>query len=288
MSKKKIIVLAMLALSLLMLTGCEPVPKDEAGNVILITNETTFGEMMDNEGFFIALLVYPVALLINHLSPILSVGGAIIAAAVAINVLVVALTFKSNVQTQKMQDIQPELERLKKKYEGKTDQASQQKQAMETQALWKKHGINPLGSFIGLFVQMPILIAMYHAVQRAESVATGSFLGLNLETTILEGFMNLEIGFILLFAAMIGLQMLSMYVPTMLNNIDAKKKAEAEHRKYVPSKNPMGGMMFFMVAMIGYIAFTWPSAMTLYWAISSFINISKTIIIKKMMSAKKS
>ncbi len=284
MKNKKIIVLVLLVLSLFVLSGCATIPTDAEGNTILITSSTQFSEVMDTEGFFSALFVYPMAVLINNLTPILTVGGAIIATSIIVNTLAVALTFKSNLQSQKMQDIQPEIERIRKKYEGKTDQASQQKMVMEQQALWKKHGINPFSSFIGLFVQMPVLMAMYYAVQRSEAVATEDFFGLNLEVTTLEGFTTFQIGYILLFIAMIICQFLSMKIPTILANRDAKKEAEAQFRKYEPAKNPMGGMMYGMIAMIGFISFSLPSAMTLYWTISSAVNIVKTIILKKLTS----
>jgi len=72
---------------------------------------------------------------------------------------------KSNALTLNMQQAQPELDRLKEKYQGKSDETSQKKMQAETMAIYKKYGINPFGCLLP-FLQMPIFIAMYQVVRR--------------------------------------------------------------------------------------------------------------------------
>src|SRR5690625_7484406 len=74
-----------------------------------------------------------------------------------------------------MQDIQPELKALQEKYSSK-DAKTQQKLQQETMALFQKHGANPLAGCLPIIVQMPILIAMYHAIMRTEAIQGDTFL----------------------------------------------------------------------------------------------------------------
>ena len=72
---------------------------------------------------------------------------------------------KQTKSTKAMQAIQPELKEIKAKYSSK-DQKTQQKLQQETMELFQKHGVNPMAGCLPLFVQMPILIGIYHAIMR--------------------------------------------------------------------------------------------------------------------------
>lgn len=137
MNKKKIILVLSVIALLFALSGCA-IPTDESGKFILITADTTFKQMMQNEGFFSAIFVFPLSKMINLMAPMTNVGVSIIAVTVLINVLVTLVTLKSNIGMQKMQMIQPELDRIQKKYEGRKDEASQMRQAQELQRVYQK------------------------------------------------------------------------------------------------------------------------------------------------------
>src|SRR5699024_11259488 len=53
---------------------------------------------------------------------------------------------------------------------------TQQKLQQETMKLFQKHGVNPLAGCLPVFVQMPILIAMYHAIMRTGAIGEHTFL----------------------------------------------------------------------------------------------------------------
>lgn len=294
-NRKKLVFLLVVIAALVLLSGCSiPTETDpETGKTVtkLITEETTFKSMMGSESWFNAFFVYPLAQAINKLAPKTGVGFAIALVTVIVNLLVVALTFKSTLGTQKMQLIQPEMQKIQKKYEGKTDEASQMKMSQETMALYKKHGINPIGSMLTLFLQMPILVAIYHAVQRSVAVKTGTFMGLSLEQTPLDGIKAGQFAYIILFAVMICCQMLSMKLPQWIAAYKAKKEAAARHKKYVKTEQPGGNSMMIMMLAIFVMAIAWPAAMTLYWIISSLVNVLKTllmqVILNKSMSKEK-
>lgn len=284
-NKKKILIVLMLIGFLFLTTGCT-IPTDESGKYIQITSDTTFQSMINSEGWFSALFVYPLAKAINILTPLFpsSIGVALSIALVTagINIIILLLTFKSNVQQQRMTEIQPEINRITKKYEGKTDEQSKMRQAQEMQALYKKYDINIFGTLLTTFIQFPVLIAVYQAVQRSQAVATGSFLGMSLEVSPMSGVMDGQWGFLILFLVMLAAQFGSMKLPQFLANHQAKKEAEKHHRKYVPTKQAGGNMMYGMMAVIMVLAVTWPAAMTIYWIISSLVQIAKTLIVRKI------
>lgn len=278
---KKLALLVLVIAALFLLSGCSAPPTDEAGNIIRITTDTTFKYMFENESWFTAIIVYPLSQAINYLTPIIGVLGAIVAVTILVQLVAMLLTLNSTIQTQKMQMIQPEINKIQAKYEGKKDQASQMKQAQELQAVYNKYGVNPIGSILAMFIQFPIIIGMYHAVQRSYAVATGSFklfgATVSLAETPLNGFKNGQWIYIALFVIMIIFQVGSMLTPQYLSERKAKMEAEKHHKKYVKQSNPMGNTMFLMMAPILIIAIMWPSAMTLYWAITSAVNIAKTL-----------
>lgn len=278
MSKKKILFLLTCAVALFLLSGCS-LPTDAKGKVIQITGNTTFSYMMSEEGIFSAIFVYPLAKLVNLLAPHLGVALAIVAVTVLINAVVLLLTWKSNVSSQKMQLLQPEIARIQKRYEGRDDQQSRLRMQQEIQQIYAKNGVNMLGSMLVGFIQFPILIAVYHAVQRAESVINGSFLGMKLETSPLHGTQNGQWIYAVAFLVMIGVQFLSMKLPMFLQEKRAKEEAEKHFRRYEKPANPMGNTMYIMILFVSVLLFSWPSAMTVYYIISSCVMIAKTFLV---------
>ncbi len=61
---------------------------------------------------------------------------------------------------RKMQEFQPEIAKLRKKYGN-----DKQKQAEEMQKLQKEHGVNPLGGCLPVLVQVPVFIGLFHVLR---------------------------------------------------------------------------------------------------------------------------
>ena len=74
-----------------------------------------------------------------------------------------------------MQELQPEMQKIREKYKNDPQKAQQ-----ETMAIFQKNGVNPLAGCLPMLVQMPILIAFYHAIIRTEAIKEQSFLWLTL------------------------------------------------------------------------------------------------------------
>ena len=78
--------------------------------------------------------------------------------------LLTPLQIKQQKMSKMMSVMQPDLQRIEKKYQNKKDQASQMKKSEETMAVYQKYGVSPTGSCSTLLVQMPILLALYQVI----------------------------------------------------------------------------------------------------------------------------
>lgn len=93
-----------------------------------------------------------------------NIGLAIIFFTIIVYVAMTPLQIRQQKMSKVMNLIQPELNKLQKKYEGKRDQASQMKMNEEMQDLYARYGVSPTGSCLPLLIQMPILFALYAVI----------------------------------------------------------------------------------------------------------------------------
>lgn len=285
---KKLLALMAIVTIVVTATGCTA-PKDANGHIILISNTTTFGDIFQTENWFNALFVWPLSWVLNHLAPIISVGGAIAVVTAVVNGLLAVFTLKSQMSMQRMQMLQPELNKIQRKYEGRDDQASKMRMAQEQQQLMKKYDVNPGSMMLVQFIQLPIIMAMFMAIQRAEAIVNGTFLGMNLQVKPSEAFGLLFKGdlsglpYIILFLLMAVTQVVLVLLPMYFQ----KKKAEAEaakhHRKPEPTNNQNMMMQMYMIVMVLAFGLMWQSGMSLFWFIRNIVDIIKTIIVQNIM-----
>lgn len=278
---KKILTIAAVVTVAVTMAGCT-VPRDDSGNIILIERSTTFSETFHSENWFSAIFVWPLAQVINIMAPKIGVGGAIAVITIVINGILALATLKSTISTQEMQLIQPELNRIQRKYEGRDDRNSQMKMAAEMQKLYAEHDIHPMGTMLVTFIQLPILMAMYMAVERSYAVYHGTFLGANMQTTPWNGIKSGQLIYLFIFLVMLLCQFLSMEVPQILSRKRAEREAAKHHRKPEDTSNHQQKVMqIYMIVMVAIFGLTLPSAMALYWTISSLVNVVKTLLVQK-------
>src|SRR5699024_1571132 len=114
----------------------------------------------ESTGFWNKYFVYPMSWFITYFADLFdgNYGLALVIVTVIVRVVLLPLNVKQIKSSKAMQDIQPELKEIQKKYSSK-DANTQQKLQQETMALFQKHGVNPLAGCLPIFVQMPVLIA---------------------------------------------------------------------------------------------------------------------------------
>ena len=101
-----------------------------------------------------------------------NVGVAIIIFTVIIYICLLPLTYKQQKFSKLSAKMNPEIQKVQAKYKGKNDQASMQRQNEEIQAIYGKYGVSPTGSCLQLFIQMPILFALYRVINSVPAYVT--------------------------------------------------------------------------------------------------------------------
>ena len=101
-----------------------------------------------------------------------NIGLCIILFTLVIYLALTPLTYQQQKFSILSARMNPEIQAIQKKYKGKTDQASMQKMNDETQLVYAKYGVNPMGSCVQLLIQMPILFALYQVIWRVPAYVT--------------------------------------------------------------------------------------------------------------------
>ncbi len=96
-----------------------------------------------------------------------ALGIAIIVFTLIVKLILFPLMMKQQKSSFKMQQLQPEMNKIRDKYKGKTDTMSQQRMALELQDFQKKNGVHLMGGCLPMLIQLPILYALYYIFQNA-------------------------------------------------------------------------------------------------------------------------
>jgi len=226
-------------------------------------------------GLFDFLLVIPIAKGIIALAGLTgNVLWGVIILTILINILILPIMIKSTVSSQKMQLIQPELEKLQEKYRGRNDQASQLRMQQEMQQIYQKNNVSMLGGFAS-FLTLPIMFAMWQAVQRVELLYSSTAFGMNLGVTPMS-----QLGKNWAYIVLIAVMAITQFLSVEINNIMLKRSQKGKRAQQSKQAGSMKTMSITMTIMIVYFGLIMPTAMSFYWITTSIITIIRTIYIQ--------
>ena len=94
-----------------------------------------------------------------------NIGICIILLTVVIYTLMIPLTIKQQKFSKMSAAMNPEIQKIQKKYQGKKDQASMEKMQEETQLVYEKYGVSPTSGCLPMFIQFPFLWAMWYVIR---------------------------------------------------------------------------------------------------------------------------
>jgi len=250
------------------------------------------------QGLIEGLLVYPVAWLIEEFTVLFGANGygqllAILIVTILVRGLMIAFTFRSTMSQQKMQSLQPEIQKLQQKYPNSdTNQYEKQQLAQAQMALYKKHGVKPLSQILVMFIQFPIFIAVWGAMTGSASLASDSIWGLNLNaslgTEIMANFFSASWWTaVVLFILMGASQFVSMQLPQWIQKARSKKVQKLLVNPAAKKQANQGKiMMWVMFVFIIIMSWSLPAAMGVYWLIGALISIIQTSITQHIMGKK--
>lgn len=94
-----------------------------------------------------------------------NIGLCIILFTIIVRLLMLPMTIKQQKSSKLSAIMQPELEAIREKYKGKTDQNSMMKMQEETRAVYTKYGTSTAGGCLQLFIQLPIFYGIFAVVR---------------------------------------------------------------------------------------------------------------------------
>lgn len=191
-------------------------------------------------------------------------GIAIIALTLIIKLILYPVSLKASKSQKVLQDMQPKVKEIQEKYKN-----DKEKIAMATMELYKTQKINPFSGLFLAFVQLPILIALYQVFRQ----------GINPDSHLnpmFFGLINLSKAN-LVFAIIAGV--LQFYQTKMLST----------SQKNVKDKNDMAQamqtqMLYVFPIITVLILMGLPSALGLYWIVSSIFSIVQQYFILKQIN----
>ncbi len=219
------------------------------------------------EGLWTSFLVKPLAFIILKLGTLTgNYAIALILITLIIRLLLYPFTKKTAMQSELMKKAQPEIKRVQKKYENKKDEDAMMKQSQEMMMIYKKYNISPASGCLFSFIQLPLFIAFYEAVQRFPAIFEDSFLGIQLGTTPSVGFTT---GTFYMYIILMILIALTTFYSFKMNS---------SGQQLDPA---MQKMPIYMSAMIIITALFMPSALCIYWFFNNLCTIAQNYLVKK-------
>ena len=93
-----------------------------------------------------------------------NVGLSIVFFTIIVYVILTPVQYKTQKSSKIMAALNPELQKIQKKYQGRRDQYSMQKMQEETQALYARYGVSMTGSCLPMLIQLPLLLSVYQVI----------------------------------------------------------------------------------------------------------------------------
>jgi YidC/Oxa1 family membrane protein insertase len=198
---------------------------------------------------------------------------AIIVLTVAVRLVTLPLTLPQQRSTRRMNELQPQLKELQKKYAG-----NKQKLAEEQMALYRQNGVNPLGGCLPLILQLFIMIALYNSITGALALNPLQLLGLAQRVgpsiapllPIDSKFLWLDLGQPDQFFVLPILVVITTYLQQkVMTPASADPTASATSRQ----------MNIMMPLMFGLFALQFASGLSIYFIVSNLIGIGQYYLI---------
>jgi len=193
-------------------------------------------------------------------------GLAIIALTLIVRILFWPLNKSVYSSSQKMKDIQPQMEAVKAKYKGK-DKAASQQMNMEIMQLYKKNKVNPAGSCLPMLLQMPIFFGLYRALGNSVELYHAPFYGWIQDLSAADPYFILP----------------AFWTITMLVTMQFTPQQTSS----APGMPNMKWIMMVMYVAFGFFSKSWPAGLLLYLCVSSLVGIFQQYALKKSVNTKK-
>lgn len=211
------------------------------------------------------------------------VGLSIIAITVVVKFLLLPLSLKA-ARTQKvMKELDPKLKEIKERLKDKREE-----QAKAMMDAYKEAGLNPFASIILLFLQIPIVIALYLSVSRGGGIPLP---GINIDllyafvptpetvNMVFLGFMDITKKSLPL-AALAGITQF-IHAQISIPKPEPRKDGETPDMKADFARSMQLQMRYMMPVIIFVVAYTVSAAIAIYFIISNLMALLQEFLVRK-------
>ncbi len=182
-------------------------------------------------------------------------GIAIIIMTILMKLILYPLTAKQIASTKAMMELQPKMKAVQEKY--KNDKMLLNQKMAE---LYKEQGVNPLAGCLPLLVQMPIMIGIFYGIRDFAYVGPTDFL---------------------------WMENISLPDPYYILPVLSALTTFIQSKQSMPdTSSPQNKvMLYFMPIFIGYISFTFPAGLVLYWVVMNIMQIGQQALMNNKNAA---
>jgi|HigsolmetaAR201D_1030396.scaffolds.fasta_scaffold06596_6 YidC/Oxa1 family membrane protein insertase len=213
-----------------------------------------------------------------------SSGLAIIIFTIIVRLAILPLTIKSLQSTRKIQELQPQVKEIQRKY-GKDPQKLQE----ETAKLYREYRVNPLGGCLPMLLQLPIFFGVYQAVLHLTQVSVSEHVAAAMITSLAQSGISTDalpqnVDLPQLAGSFLWLPNLGQPDPYYILGVlsvlcQLIVQLMAMPRVQDAQQKAMSQTMLIMPLMFAYIGFTFPAGAVLYWVIGSIFSMVQQYVI---------
>ncbi len=190
-------------------------------------------------------------------------GLAIILFTIITKILLLPINIKQTQSTNKMNEINPKMKAIQTKY--KNDKEKMNEKLME---LYKEEKYNPAGGCLPLFIQLPIIIALFRVLQGPTKFVFTP-----------EQFDAISKSF--LWLPDLGLPD-KLYILPVLSALTTYFQMNMVAGKTATDPN-MKTMNMIMPLMLGWITIKFPSGLAMYWVVGNLFTIAQQYLMTKKL-----
>jgi YidC/Oxa1 family membrane protein insertase len=202
-------------------------------------------------------------------------GWAIVVLTIAMKVLMFPLAQKSYASMSRLKLLQPEMERLKAKYEN--DPSKMQQELLE---FYRKNKINPLGGCLPILIQIPVFFALYKVLFVSIEMRHAPFVGWIEDLSAPDPTSIINLFGLLPFEDTLGLH-IGIWPIIMAFTMYLQQKMTPQPNDPVQAK-----MMLLMPLFFLYLFASFPAGLVIYWTCSNVLTIIQQWIQNQMMKEK--
>jgi YidC/Oxa1 family membrane protein insertase len=213
-----------------------------------------------------------------------SMGIIILILTLMVKIIISPLTYKSYMSSAKMRVLRPQIQEIEKKYPGQ-EQDIMMKRQQATMELYNKAGVSPMSGCLPMFIQMPVLLALFFFFPSAIELRQQSFLWAD-DLSTYDSLISWS-GNIPIITRFLGNHISIFCLLMTITNVIYTKYNMSSMDTGQQTMPGMKSMPLIMSIFMFFFLNSYPSGLNYYYFLSTLITIVITTIMKKVIDEDK-